>query len=559
MLSLDLPERLNAASVLVDAHLAAGRDSKAAILCGDRVVTYRDLYEQVNRFGNALLQRDIRTEERVMLLLPDSPEFAFAFFGAMKAGAVAVPLNTNLKPADYEYFLNDSRARVLVIDAGLVGQLAGVQAKHLKHIFVSGAPPTDAPWDAAGALPLPTDAEVGSLQRVLDEASPELQAVDTSKDDMAFWLYSSGTTGRPKGAIHLHHDMIVAADLYAQATLRLKEEDVSFSVAKLFFAYGLGNGLYFPLRVGATTVMLSGRPTPDAVFATLDQHQPTVFYSVPTSYLALLHQADKAGRTSLGRVRVCVSAGEPLPKHLYETWLERFGVEIVDGIGSTEILHIYISNRPGRVVAGSTGQVVPGYEAKIVDEHGQPLPPRQVGTLYVKGDSIANGYWNKHEETKNTFHGHWINTHDKFLVDEDGYFWYAGRTDDMFKVSGQAVWPTDVEGVLLQHPLVLESGVVGGADPEGLVKPVAFVVLKDGHPGTPELTRELQNFVKSHTAAYKYPRAVVYVESLPKTATGKIQRFKLRELVGRLTPLHPQPAATSTEPGAETPGFDSRG
>jgi benzoate-CoA ligase family protein len=551
MLSLELPERLNAASVLVDAHLAAGRDSKAAILCADRVVTYRDLYEQVNRFGNALLRRDIRTEERVMLLLPDSPEFAFAFFGAMKAGAVAVPLNTNLKPADYEYFLNDSRARVLVIDAGLVGQLAGVQAKYLKHIFVSGGPPADGSADAGGALPLQTDAEVGSLQRVLDEASPELQAVDTSKDDMAFWLYSSGTTGRPKGAIHLHHDMIVAADLYAQATLRLKEEDVSFSVAKLFFAYGLGNGLYFPLRVGATTVMLSGRPTPEAVFATLDQHQPTVFYSVPTSYLALLHQADKAGRASLGRVRVCVSAGEPLPKHLYETWLERFGVEIVDGIGSTEILHIYISNRPGRVIAGSTGQVVPGYEAKIVDEHGQPLPPRQVGTLYIKGDSIANGYWNKHEETKNTFHGHWINTHDKFLVDEDGYFWYAGRTDDMFKVSGQAVWPTDVEGVLLQHPLVLESGVVGGADPEGLVKPVAFVVLKDGHPGTPELTHELQNFVKSHTAAYKYPRAVVYVESLPKTATGKIQRFKLRELVGRLTPLHPQPAAAPTEPGAE--------
>jgi benzoate-CoA ligase len=550
MLSLELPERLNAAAVLVDAHLAAGRESKAAILCGDRVVTYRDLYEQVNRFGNALLQRDIRTEERVMLLLPDSPEFAFAFFGAMKAGAVAVPLNTNLKPAEYEYFLNDSRARVLVIDAELLGQLAGVQAKHLKHIFVSGGPPADGATDPGGALPLQTAAEVGSLQRVLDESSPELQAVDTSKDDMAFWLYSSGTTGRPKGAIHLHHDMIVAADLYAQATLRLKEEDVSFSVAKLFFAYGLGNGLYFPLRVGATTVMLSGRPTPEAVFATLDQHQPTVFYSVPTSYLALLHQADKAGRMSLGRVRVCVSAGEPLPKHLYETWLERFGVEIVDGIGSTEILHIYISNRPGRVIAGSTGQVVPGYEAKVVDEHGQPLPPRQVGTLYIKGDSIANGYWNKHEETKNTFHGHWINTHDKFLVDEDGYFWYAGRTDDMFKVSGQAVWPTDVEGVLLQHPLVLESGVVGGADPEGLVKPVAFVVLKDGHPGTPELTRELQNFVKSHTAAYKYPRAVVYVESLPKTATGKIQRFKLRELVGRLTPLHPQSAAVPTEPGA---------
>ena len=544
MLSLDLPERLNAATILVDSHLAAGRASKAAILCGDRVITYRDLSEQVSRFGNSLLQRDIRFEERVMLLLPDSPEFAFAFFGAMKAGAVAVPLNTNLKPADYEYFLNDSRARVLVIDAGLVGLLDGVQAKYLTHIFVSRPQPAGGLPDGPLAVPMPTAAEVVSLQRVLDEASPELQAADTSKDDMAFWLYSSGTTGRPKGAIHLHHDMIVAADLYAQATLRLKEEDTSFSVAKLFFAYGLGNGLYFPLRVGATTVMLPGRPTPEAVFATLDQHQPSVFYSVPTSYLALLHEADKAGRKSLGRVRVCVSAGEPLPKHLYETWLERFGVEIVDGIGSTEILHIYISNRPGQVVAGSTGQVVPGFEAKIVDEHGQTLPPRHVGTLFVKGDSIANGYWNKHEETKNTFHGHWINTHDKFLVDEDGFFWYAGRTDDMFKVSGQAVWPTDVEGVLLQHPAVLESGVVGGTDPEGLVKPVAFVVLKDGRAGTPELTRELQNFVKSHTAAYKYPRAVVYVDSLPKTATGKIQRFKLREQVGRLTPLHPQPGAT---------------
>jgi benzoate-CoA ligase len=235
---------------------------------------------------------------------------------------------------------------------------------------------------------------------------------------------------------------------------------------------------------------------------------------------------------------------------VYETWLERFGVEIIDGIGSTEILHIFISNRPGRVVPGSTGQVVPGFEAKIVDDHGQEVPPRHVGTLYIKGDSIANGYWDKHEDTKTTFHGHWINTHDKFLVDEDGYFWYAGRTDDMFKVSGQAVWPTDVEGVLLQHPAVLESGVVGGADPEGLVKPVAFVVLKEGHAGTPELTRELQNFVKSHTAPYKYPRAVVYVESLPKTATGKIQRFKLREQVGRLTPLHPQPVEAPLNPEA---------
>lgn len=552
MLSLELPERLNAASVFVDAHLAAGRESKAAILCGDRVVTYRDLYEHVNRFGNALRERDVRIEERVVLLIPDSPEFAFGFFGAMKAGAVAVPVNTNLKPDDYEYFLNDSHARVLVVDSSLVPQLAGVRARYLRHVFVRGGVPAgSAAPGADAASPLHATFEVVSLERVLADASSDLTPTDTSKDDMAFWLYSSGTTGRPKGAVHLHHDMLVAADFYAQATLRLKEDDVSFSAAKLFFAYGLGNGLYFPLRTGGTTVMLSERPTPEAVYTALDQHQPTVFYSVPTGYLALLHQAEKTGRTSLGRVRVCVSAGEPLPKHVYETWLERFGVEIIDGIGSTEILHIFISNRPGQVVPGSTGQIVPGYEAKIVDDHGQPLPPRQVGTLYIKGDSIANGYWNKHEETKNTYHGHWINTHDKFLIDDDGYFWYAGRNDDMFKVSGQAVWPTDVEGILLQHPAVLESGVVGGADPEGLVKPVAFVVLKDGQVGTPELTRDLQTFVKAQTAPYKYPRAVVYVESLPKTATGKIQRFKLRELVGRLTPLHPQPSPAADKPPAE--------
>jgi benzoate-CoA ligase len=372
----------------------------------------------------------------------------------------------------------------------------------------------------------------------MQEASPSLEHEDTSKDDMAFWLYSSGTTGPPKGAIHLHHDMIVEADFYGRGTLELHETDVGFSVAKLYFAYGLGNGLYFPLRVGGTTVLLPDRPAPARVFEVIDRHQPTVFYSVPTSYVQLLHLAEKEGRTSLGRVRMCVSAGEPLPKHVFEKWQERFGVEILDGIGSTEILHIFISNRPGKVRPGSTGQVVHGYEAKIVDDDGNELPPRQVGTLMIKGDSIAAGYWNKHEQTKDTFCGQWINTRDKFLKDEDGYFWYAGRTDDMFKVSGQAVWPTDVEGVLVQHSAVLESGVVGASDPHGLVKPVAFVVLKDTHEPSPELMRELQEFVKNTTAPHKYPRAVVFVDSLPKTSTGKIKRYKLRELAGKLTPLH---------------------
>ena len=524
MSALELPDRLNAAAVFVDVHLQEGRGEKTAILCGDRSVTYSDLQEGVNRAGNALRELGVRMEERVGILLPDSPEWAFAFFGAMKIGAVAVPMNTMLKPQDYRYLLNDSRARVLIVDPTFKDRIEEIRGelRYLQHVVVAGDQPE-------GDL---------SLEAAMQAASPSLDAVDTCKDDAAFWLYSSGTTGFPKGAIHLHHDMIVEADLYAKQTIGLEESDVSFSVAKLFFAYGLGNGLYFPLRLGGTTVLLPGRPIPDTIFEVIDKHQPTVFYSVPTSYAATLHAAEKSGRTSLGRVRMCVSAGEPLPKHLFDKWLERFGVEILDGIGSTEILHIFISNRPGKARPGSTGQVVPGYEAKIVDEDGNQLPPREVGTLWIKGDSIAAGYWNKHKQTKDTFQGNWINTHDKFLVDEDGYYWYAGRTDDMIKVSGQAVWPTDVEGILQRHPLVLESGVVGTADKDGLIKPIAYVVLKDGNQHTPDLERELQDFVKSTTSPHKYPRAVMFVDSLPKTATGKIKRFKLRELAAAETPLH---------------------
>jgi benzoate-CoA ligase len=369
-----------------------------------------------------------------------------------------------------------------------------------------------------------------NLKDLTAAASPTLDPADTSKDDAAFWLYSSGTTGFPKGAIHLHHDMLVSADRYACDTIGLAESDVSFSVAKLFFAYGLGNGLYFPLRTGGTTVLLPARPLPDTVFQVIDHHQPTVFYSVPTSYAALLHTAEKTGRTRLGRVRMCVSAGEPLPKPLFEKWRERFGLDILDGIGSTEILHIFISNRPGRVRPGSTGQIVPGYEARIVDDEGHNLPDGQTGALLIKGDSIAAGYWNKHEQTQETFYGEWINTHDKFSRDADGYYWYAGRTDDMFKVSGLAVWPTDVEGILQGHPAVLESGVIGVADAEGLVKPRAYVVLKDGHAPSEEVVRELQTFVKRSAAPHKYPRSIVFLKELPKTATGKIQRYKLRQM-----------------------------
>jgi benzoate-CoA ligase len=534
MMKIELPDRLNCATVFIDDHLAAGRGAKPAILCGERTVTYEQLHDEVNRFGNVLKELDVRMEERVATLLFDSPEWVITFFGPMKIGAVTLPLNTNLKGSDYVYYLEDSRARVLVAQAALWERIAEFrpQLRYLRHvILVDGAAPGCLSWD-----------------ELLRSASPALEPADTSKDDMAFWIYSSGTTGSPKGAIHLHHDMIIEADLYARGVLGVCESDVSFSVAKLFFAFGLGNGLYFPLRVGGTTVLLPDRPTPEKVFEVIDRFQPTVFYSVPTSYVQLLNHAELTGRQQLGRVRLCVSAGEALPKHIFEKWQQRFGHEILDGIGSTEILHIYISNRPGAAVPGSTGQLVPGYEARICDDEGRDLPQRQVGTLHIKGDSIASGYWNKHEESKNTFRGHWINTRDKFLVDEDGFFWYAGRTDDMFKVSGQAVWPTDVEGLLFQHPAVLESGVVGGVDPSGLIKPVAFVVLKEGFQGTPELAREIQDYVKSITNPHKYPRAVVFVDSLPKTSTGKIKRYQLRELVGRITPLHAKQGGAPDKP-----------
>ena len=512
---LELPERMNATTVFVDENIAAGRGDKTAIICGDETVTYQQLQDNVNRMGNALLGLGVRMEQRVAILMPDNPECVYAFFGTIKIGAIAIPLNTILMSKDYEYLLNDSRAHVLVVHSSLLGHIMEIRGKlqYLEHIVVAGDD-HDAPVDMASLLAV---------------ASPRLDAADTSKDDTAFWLYSSGTTGFPKGAIHLHHDMIVEADLYARDTIGLVESDVSFSLAKLFFAYGLGNGLYFPLRVGATTILLPGRPTPKAIYDVIDRHQPTVFYGVPTSYAALIHLAETEGRTSIGRVRMCISAGEPLPKPLYDKWLNLFGVEILDGIGSTEILHIFISNRPGRVKPGSTGEIVRGYEARIVDDEGKPVPAGVEGTLFIKGDSIANGYWNKHEQTKKTFCGEWINTHDKFRLDEDGYYWYAGRTDDMIKVSGQAVWPADVESILLGHPAVLESGVVGVPDAEGLLKPQAYVVLKDPGSGSDELVRELQTFVKKNTAPHKYPRKIVFVDDLPKTATGKIQRYKLRE------------------------------
>src|ERR687887_403471 len=476
-----LPDPFNVAAWLVDRNLEEGRGDNVAIECGDECVTYRQLSERVNRLGNALRSLDVRIEERVLLILLDTPEFAYSFLGAIKAGIVAVPVNTLLKPPEYEYLLDDSRARVVIVSEALLPQVQAIPRERLRYlrdiVVVGNAPPG-----------------THSFTALMVKASPELVPEPTSPDDAAFWLYSSGSTGFPKGCVHLQHDMVVCTELYAKGVLGITEQDRCFSVAKLFFAYGLGNGLYFPFAVGATSILLAGPPTPPNVFEVVDRHRPTLFFSVPTSYGMLLAQEKAADFSS---VRYGVSAGEALPQALFDRFKQRFGVEILDGIGSTEILHIFISNQPGAVRPGSSGQLVPGYEARILDEDGAPVPQGEIGNLLIKGDSTCAYYWNKHEKTKDTIEGHWIRTGDKYRQDVDGFFWYAGRSDDMLKVGGIWVSPVEVENALVEHDAVLECGVVGRQDHDQLVKPMAYVVLRDGVQGSTELSRELQDFVRS--------------------------------------------------------------
>ena len=363
----------------------------------------------------------------------------------------------------------------------------------------------------------------------MGDASPDLEAEPTSKDDPAFWLYSSGSTGRPKGAVHLQHDMVVCSDTYALQVLGMTEADRTVSAAKLFFAYGLGNALYCPFGVGATTILWPGSPAAANVYATIEKYRPTLFFSVPTNYgMLLAHQRDGAD-FDLSSIRHAVSAGEALPPALFERFKQRFGVEILDGIGSTEILHIFISNRPGAIRPGSSGRIVPGYEAKILDEQNRPVPDGEIGNLLISGDSTCACYWNKHEKTMATIEGQWIRTGDKYSRDADGYYWYAGRSDDMMKVGGIWVSPVEVENALIEHASVLECGVGARADRDGLTKPLAYVVVRQGVAATPELAAELQQFARTRLSEYKRPRWVEFIDELPKTATGKVQRYKLRE------------------------------
>ncbi len=513
-----IPRDYNAAWDLLQRNLQAGRGAKTAFIDDRGSLTYGELAERVNRFGNVLVGLGVAPESRILLCLHDTVDFPVAFLGAIQAGIVPVATNTLLTSNDYDYMLGDARVRVLVVSAALWPQFASIVGKHkqLKHVIVSGA---DASALSEGQL---------RLSEVLAQSAPHFEPAPTTADDMCFWLYSSGSTGAPKGTVHLHSHLIQTAELYARPILGIEESDVVFSAAKLFFAYGLGNGLTFPMSVGATAVLMGERPTPQAVFQRFKQHHPTIFYGVPTLYAAMLASAELPARADL-HLRLCTSAGEALPADIGRRWTEHFGVEVLDGIGSTEMLHIFLSNRPGEVRYGTTGKAVPGYALRLIGEDGNVVEQGAIGELQISGPTAAVMYWNNRERSRNTFLGPWTRSGDKYTEDEDGYYHYAGRSDDMLKVSGIYVSPFEVEAALMTHEAVLEAAVVGCADIDELIKPKAYVVLKSGIVRTPELAEQLKQHVKNQLAPYKYPRWLEFSDELPKTATGKIQRFKLRQ------------------------------
>jgi benzoate-CoA ligase len=509
--------RFNIAQHLLAAN--AARAAKPAFVDDRGTLTYGRLDLQVRRFAAALRAAGIRREERVLLLMHDGTHWPVAFLGAIYAGAVPVAVNTLLTAEDYAYMLAHSRAQAAVVSGALLPTLAAamrIGEHEVQHVVVSH------PAEPLAGGQADFDAFVAG-------ADPLAQPAATEADDPAFWLYSSGSTGRPKGTVHTQANPYWTCELYAKGVLGLREDDVCYSAAKLFFAYGLGNALTFPMSVGATTLLMAERPTPEAVFrrwrGEVGGVRPTVFYGAPTGYAGMLAHAALPARDAV-RLRLASSAGEALPSEIGERFTRHYGVEIVDGIGSTEMLHIFLSNQPGRVRYGTTGWPVPGYEIELRGDDGRPVPDGEPGDLFIRGPSAALMYWGNRAKSRETFQGGWTKSGDKYVRNGDGTYTYSGRSDDMLKVSGIYVSPFEVEATLVQHPAVLEAAVIGVPDAEGLTKSKAFVVLK---PGASADEAELKAFVKDRLAPYKYPRAIEFVGELPKTATGKIQRFKLRE------------------------------
>jgi benzoate-CoA ligase len=507
------PERFNFAQCILERN--AARPAKIAYIDDTVELSYGELERRVRACAAGLLALGLHPEQRVLLVMQDSVDLPVAFLGALLAGVVPVPVNTLLPPADHAYMLADSGARAVIASSALVPGMFEAMA-------LAGV---DLPLVAAGGAANLPDGAI-HFDGLLNHP-PLATAADTAADQFAFWLYSSGSTGRPKGTVHSHANLFWTAELYAAGVLAMREDDIVFSVAKLFFAYGLGNALTFPLYNGATTILMAERPTPLAVCERLVRYQPTVFCGVPTLYVGLLASECLPARADC-RLRVCTSAGEALPRNIGERFRDHFGCDILDGLGSTEMLHIFLSNQPGDVRYGATGKPVPGYEVELRGEDGASVAPGEIGDLFIRGPSSALMYWNNRIKSQSTFLGDWTRSGDKYVVDADGYYTYAGRGDDMLKVSGQYVSPIEVEAVLMTHAGVRECAVVGVPDALGLTRTLAYVVASAGRQGDAALAQELQAWVKTRLAPHKYPREVIFLVELPKTATGKIQRFRLR-------------------------------
>jgi benzoate-CoA ligase family protein len=512
--SISFAPGFNVAVPFIDRHISEGRGTKVAIRFRGGEVTYAALAGNVNRCGNALLRLGLLRGQRLLMVVKDCPEFFYLFWGSIKAGIVPVPLNVILRAADYRIIIEDSACSGLVYSPEFATEVESALA-------------------AAGpGLSLPVEGGGRCLRALLAEAPARLDAIPADATAPCFWLYTSGSTGRPKGAVHRHRDMVVTSELFGRGVLGVREEEVIFSAAKLFFAYGLGNAMTFPLWTGATSVLLDARPTAQNTLETIERFRPTLYFGVPTLYASQL-QILETSRVDLSSLRLCVSAGEPLPAEIFRRWKERTGLTVLDGLGSTEALNTFLSNRPDDVRPGTSGRPVPGYEVRIVAPGGAEAGTGEQGRLHVRGASMAVEYWNNPEKTAQTMLGEWLDTGDTYFRDEDGYYHHCGRSDDMMKVGGMWCSPTEIESRLVAHPQVLEAAVVGIPDASGLIKPEAWVVLRDGVLPSDALGSELMAHCKQHLAPYKFPRRVHFASELPKTATGKIQRYRLRSGAGQ--------------------------